>query len=168
MYDLSVILLVLCVVVSAIKLSVMSFSKSLIVAVVWLILLIVAAPFIAQKNPVTIESLGGCGLWHQLLWIEGVLMITYCLGFPSSSWAYRLLSWFPGIMCGVSFYFMLTYSFIKFIDCNFAFCGVIVGLVAALALLIPSVVLRNLVNIKAMIVNLIFALEIVMLLLTAL
>lgn len=168
MIDLTLILLVLSVFVSAVKLSLLSFSRSLIVAAIWFILITVSAPFIATLPPFSIDMLGNNALWHHLLWIEGVLMIFYCISYPTSGIWCRLLHWFPGVMCGVSFYFLLTYSFIKFIDSNFALCGVIVGLVACLSLLLPSAALRIWVRGGSSLVELLFASEIMMLLLTSL
>lgn len=168
MIDLTLILLGLSVSVSAIKLSLLSFSRSLIVVAIWFLLITVGAPFIAQLPPFTLEMLGNSTLWHHLLWIEGALMMLYCIGYPIDGLWYRLLDWFPGVMCGVSFYFLLTYSFIKFIDSNFALCGVTVGVLAVLSLLLPSAALRRWVNSKSSLVELLFALEILMLLLTSL
>lgn len=168
MIDLTLLLLILCVVTSAIKLSLLSFSRSLIVAALWFLLITVGAPFIARLSPFSFEMLADLPLWHHLLWLEGALMLLYCVSYPTSGVCFRLLRWFPGIMCGVSFYFLLTYSFIKFIDSNFALCGVIVGLLAALSLLLPSAALRRWVSSKAFLVELLFASEILMLLLTSL
>ncbi len=163
-----VILMALSILVAIMKLSLMPLWQRGVVVCLWFMAIIAAVPLVSGAPVLSVEALEESAWWRPLLWIEGFALIAFCLGYAERTAAYRVLRWYPGVMCGVPFYFMLVYSFINFLDCNFALCGIAVGISAASLLLLPSMALNRFVKRRGGIVQMLFATEIAALVLTAL
>ena len=162
------ILLLLLFLSSALKISLWKPLYALILAAAWCVLIALFAPWLSTLAPAAPYALLISPWCVVAIWLEGALMIAYCVSSVKRPLLYRLLSFYPGLTCGLAFYFLLIYSFKNFLDSNFALCGIIVGALAGCLLMALSVIFRLVISKVPLRIDILFATEIMLLLLTAL
>lgn len=171
MNSIAVIILVLSVWTAAVKMSVRSVRFIVAVSVLWGVAIIAVSPIAATLPAVSLDGIaaGQRGdLWRCALWLEGVVYVLYCIKYVSRVPVSGLLSFYPGLLCSVSFYFLLGNSFICLIGVNFVVCGIVCGVFAGLFVSLSALMLKRLIHSPESRVSVLFVSTMILLLFAAL
>jgi|GEM_PF-6900376 membrane protein len=142
------IILGLAVLISVEKISQWSFRHILIYSILCGAALFLSAHFVAQWPLIWLDVSSPVDrriseILRLLTWIDGFMMLSYCWYGHKSGVGRNLLSFYPGVACFISFYFMLSSSFLIFNGVNFALCGAVCGIAVAAMLVLLAFVFKR-------------------------